>query len=392
MPIIIESAGSHVFDLGHIRRQRGEELLRLLLDMAGLPLNLLWRLQVQKKLNCNAETPPVRVVDEPRKWTVHLKIKPGDNNSCHYCSLLMPGGLNGETVYFLLGKVSVELDRNWRHRIVESSNGMQSKRPEDLFSNDPIPAEAELTAAAEPAKAELPLAPPPDPQPPFVPPAPENIPQAESCEPANIPSGRARGWLNDNDKIRLLLLAIHEINESGAFPQDQWSDLLSERMDWKGVNRHEVGGVLTVLVRKNFIERRIRNSKPYGYLLSEEGLRFIADLIAPTSTPPSFPPSPPPLAPPVVPPAPRLAASSATASFVSRAANEPSEIIRSFGPIAKQFLDANTRLEQITRREEELIAEQNALKQEREQIYRLLEDNQVQSVLANLARLVKAKD
>lgn len=392
MSIVIESAGSHVFDLGHIRRQGGEDLLHRLLEAAELPLHLPWRLQVQKKLNCNAETPPVRVVDEPRKWTVHLKIKPGDNNTCHYCSLLMPNGFSGENLYFQLAKASAELGRNWRHKAVEPSNGTPGRSFEELF-REPLAAAESKTAAKpeEPAPIqqeatflETPSLAPQQTMPleteplSAAPPAPREV---EPCLVANARSGRVRGWLNDADKIRLLLLAIHEINETGVYPQEQWADLLCKRMDWEGANRHEVGGVLTGLVRKDLIERRLRGSKPYGYMLSEQGQRLIADLIGSLPLPAS------PRSSVAQPPA-----DLSSAAFVRRGGSAAADIIRSFGPVAKQFLEANARLETIARREEELRDELELLEQEREQICRLLDDNQVQSVLANLARLLPTKD
>ncbi len=184
---------------------------------------MFWRLQVQKKLNCNGETPPVRVVDEPKKWTVYLKIKPGDNDSCHYCSLLMPNGLNGQTIYYLLGKASAELDRNWRNRAVEPSNGTHADRVAELFPNDPPVKEPLTLLPASPPSPDLPPSPPPpefspavneivSSEPPPSAPVPAALPPIEASETAVPRSGRARGWLNEPDKMRLLLLAIHEVN------------------------------------------------------------------------------------------------------------------------------------------------------------------------------------
>ena len=51
----------------------------------------------------------------PRSGRFTSKVKPGDNNSCHYCSLLMPDGLQGNRVYPELKRVETELDRNWKH-------------------------------------------------------------------------------------------------------------------------------------------------------------------------------------------------------------------------------------------------------------------------------------
>jgi hypothetical protein len=390
MPVILEAAGDHDFDLAHIRREGGEELVRRLLERVELPPHALWRVQVQKKLNCNAETPPVRVVDEPRKWAVHLKIKPGDNNTCHLCSLLMPDGYSGEKLYYQLGKASAEIDRNWRHKTMEPSNGMPNGRAAELFP--PLPSEAEhkppqpveSTPQITPPRIAYvapPAAPPPQAEP--VPAATEVPTQPKPSEPATATTGRTRGWLNDPDKIRLLLLAIHELNETGAYPQDHWADLLGQRMNWAGANRHEVGGVLTGLVRRNFIERRFRGSKPYGYVLSEEGEREIAELLRAAPAPV---PAPPPAAAAAPPPTPVQ-----TPANAPLAGSDPAEIIRSFGPIAKHFLDAHTRLESIAQREEDLLTELDLLKEEREQICHFLDDHQVQSVLVNLARLVQVK-
>lgn len=378
MPISIESAGDHDFDLRHIRQQGGDELIGLLLDRADLPPHLPWRLQVQKKLTCNAETPPVRVVDEPRKWAVHLKIKPGDNDSCHLCSLLMPDGLQGERVYFQLGEASVQFDRNWRYGNVGPANGAPPNPFTKLFRNVP---DVEATPPPLPAASPLPEGPPPvEGMPTYTTEAsPVATPEADAGGMPGSerpPSGCARGWVGDVEKMRLLLLAIHEINEEGTYPQDQWVEFLCQRMNWQDANRHEIGGVLTSLVRKGFVERRIQKSKPFGYLLSEEGGRLIADLVDRALSPPS---------------APLSCARPSSAVQASREPDGPAHIIRSFGAIAKQFLEANTRLEEITRREQDLLAELDLLQEEREQICRLLDDHQVQSALASLTRLVPPK-
>src|SRR5881392_2721114 len=155
MPVRVESAGDHAFDLAHIRRQRGEELVELLLERAGFEPEQQWRLQVQKKLTCTSETPPVRVVDEPKKWAIYLKIKPGDNDSCHYCSLLMPEGLQGQNGYSLLKRVALELDRNWRNQAVDDSDRVQPHQGTAAINGAlPVPGGVD-TAARERSQAEL---------------------------------------------------------------------------------------------------------------------------------------------------------------------------------------------------------------------------------------------
>jgi hypothetical protein len=376
MPVTIESAGDHVFDLGHIRRQGGEELIRLLLEKAGLDLGLPWRLQVQKKIICNGETAPVRVVGEPKKWAVYLKIKPGDNNSCHYCSLLMPDGIQGPAIYPALKKLEQELDPNWRFRVAKPSSVAQPVPPAPS-SDEPAPAgsaSADTAAEARPAGpeacAEVPTQ--TEPSAPAETPA-ADPPPADPTPPEPAPAergarGSVRGWLGDAEKTRLFLLALHEINAPGQwYPQDEWVEHLCKRLGWEGVNRYEVGGVLTSFVRKNYIIRRLRGTRPFGYDLTEEGQKLIADLLRPAAAPPVPAPAAP------------------------RSGTDAAQIIRSFGAIARRFVEANARLEEIANREADLLTELELLRQERDEICQFLNESEVQSVLGSVARLVRPR-
>jgi uncharacterized Zn-finger protein len=372
MPVTIESAGTHAFDLGHLRRQGGPELIELLLLRAGLRTDLHWRLQVQKKLFCNGETPPVRIVDEPKKWAVYLKIKPGDNNSCHYCSLLMPDGLQGRDVYFSLKKVEQVLDRNWRYKALDKVNGTSPDRErEEAAAVEPVPA-PEVCTTEEPAAAPAdspepaPLPPEPaEPPPAFLPPPPAAAtPLTESSAmppPKDLPkpTGAARGWVSDPERIRLLLLAIHEINQKGSYPQEQFVQLLCQQLSLDGLNRYEIGGLFTALVRKELVVRVVRGTRPFGYTLTDEGRLLIKDL--------TVPPPPPP-------PPPRVEERDLT------------EVLRGFGTLAQKLVEATQRLEGIASREAELNSEIDRLRKERSEIVRLLDNADVQKTLRGLLR------
>jgi hypothetical protein len=367
MPVRFETAGGHLFDLGHIRRQGGEELIIRLLEKAALPTAPLWRVQVQKKLMCNSETPPVRVVDEPKRWAIYLKIKPGDNNSCHYCSLLMPDGHVGPAVYPTLKQAAERLDRNWRHQVVETPG----RQPPDA-------AWPHLDAEGRPAPVEAPAAALP-PEAPITDPAAAAGAEAATGEGGEAveeemedracarPSGTARGWLGDPDKVRLLLLAIYEIDQEGTFPQDRFVEMLCQRLGWQGVNRYEVGGVFTTLVRRGYILRRMQGAKPYGYRLTAAGTAQIDDLTRPTGEG-------------------RVAAAPA-ASVAGLPAGDVVQALRSFTPIAQQIVEANQRLEKIAAREAELSEELQKLHQERDEITRFLSDAQVQTILSQLLKI-----
>src|ERR1700682_459466 len=96
--VILETGGSHGFDLGHLRRAGAIRLLRLLLREAGYHKPVPWRVRVEKQFACGPETRPLTVLSA-KPWCCYLKIKPGDNNTAHVCSLLMPSGYRGGLGY-----------------------------------------------------------------------------------------------------------------------------------------------------------------------------------------------------------------------------------------------------------------------------------------------------
>src|SRR5205807_4181716 len=127
--VTLERGGDHRFDLVHLQREGAQRLVRLLLQTAGYRKPLSWRLRVEKKIACGAETRAVTVVGS-KPWCCYLKIKPGDNNTAHFCSLLMPDGYRGETVYEALKDAEETVSHAWR--------GDAEKEGLDLDDNGPI--------------------------------------------------------------------------------------------------------------------------------------------------------------------------------------------------------------------------------------------------------------
>ena len=60
------------------------------------------------------------------------KIKPGDNNTAHFCSLIMPDGLRGEAVYEDLKEVEGRVSsawKNWRSfGATKTTSGLPTRR------------------------------------------------------------------------------------------------------------------------------------------------------------------------------------------------------------------------------------------------------------------------
>ena len=141
----MEAGGDHQFDLGHLRRQGAVRLIRLLLQAAGYRAPS-WRLRVEKKFACGAETRPLTVVGA-KPWCCYLKVKPGDNDTGHFCSLLMADGHRGEAVYDALKGVEDEVNQAW-------CDGAREILPMD-DSKPPVEVQAVRQAAAREAAHQL---------------------------------------------------------------------------------------------------------------------------------------------------------------------------------------------------------------------------------------------
>ncbi|MBI1916477.1 MAG: hypothetical protein HYS12_17345 [Planctomycetes bacterium] len=344
--VVIEAAGDHAFDLGHLRRQGGEELLLRLLHEAGLD-DRRWRLRVEKKVACGAETRPVTVVGF-KPWCCYVKIKPGDNNSGHYCSLLMPDGLRGEAVYEALKGAEERIDRNWR-------NG--PKEPMEL---------ARLASVAPDDRgAEAPAAPGPD-EPAEDVAAPGGT--GTSGPPVEEPGrGDLRSWGKEPEKIRLVLLATHEVEQAGPWPaRDDFVSAVADRLGWKDVDRHAIGRVFAVLVRGKYLCQARRGSRGAGYTLTDKGRQLIQDLMAPP-TPPT-PPTPPP----------------APAPPVSAAAVVAEQLSQGLEGFAQRFTEASQRLRAIRSRRAELLAEITQLDEEARGLEQLLGNAEVHALIRRL--------
>lgn len=329
--IVLESAGDHGFDLGHLRREGGEELVGLLLREAGYD-GLRWRVRVEKKVPSGAETRPVAVVGH-KPWCCYLKIKPGDNDSGHYCSLLMPDGLRGEVVYEALKGAEERIDRNWR-------NGLRQGPPAR-------------------GRAEA-LSPPPPAAEPAFRPGPAEEPAAEEG------TGRTslKDWGKDLDKVRLMLLAIYETNQAGPLPsQDDFVNALAGKLGWQGVNRYEVGGHLGSLVRRGYIVGARRGKRPVGYALTAEGKRLIADLL-PAGEGGRGPASP----------APGV---------------DPVELMQNFAGLAQQFTETSQKLQANRARRAELMAEVERLDADARELTRLVGSPEVQALVQRLLQVTR---
>lgn len=120
----LEAAGDHQFDMSHLTRSGAEELVELLLEKAGLNQNL-WRVRVNKKQPCSGMTTPISVV-RCNEWGIYIRMKPGDNNTCHNVTLIVPAGLKVNKVFPRLKALEKSFNRNWKKIPVSTMVGVIS--------------------------------------------------------------------------------------------------------------------------------------------------------------------------------------------------------------------------------------------------------------------------
>ncbi len=389
------------------------QLVRLLLQTAGYRKAVSWRVRVEKKINCGAETKPITVVGS-KAWCCYLKIKPGDNNTAHFCSLLMPAGYRGEVVYESIKDIEERVNFAWRTGFegevvpmdeteltgtnvsAEETTRRNGVSPHP-FGNGVVPPMESASAPQAEAPA-APVVPPPmsasAPQPqvsaaPVVPPPMSaSAPQAEApAAPATLVSPELnkgddgdedargtemRGWSQDPDNLRLTLLAIHEAGKEGKTTnQEFFVFALIDKLGWQGMRRRQIGGVLTQLVRQGYITAIRRGSQKLGYELTPQGQQLIHGLLPPSEVgAPSTDRQPPTVKP---------------ATAVSP--TDPAGLMLALSKIAEETTTAYKKLQENRARRAQLLAELDQLDAAAKQLSQVVNNPEVQSLLQRLAHL-----
>ncbi len=336
-PITIEAAGTHRFDIPHLRREGAERLLRLLLQTAGLPLHLRWRVRIDKKITCGPQTRPISVYGY-EAWRCSLKIKPGDNNTAHLCSLIMPAGYVGGSVFHDLKSVEQLVNRAWRGD--EATEELETPMSNEDATEDQKLEERQVAASVSVCEEEVPL------------PSEPEVLIPEPAEEEEMNGSVLRGWSHDPDKVRLTLLAIAEGQRDCKEDFDLFVETLTDKMGWHGLRRKQIGGVFTALVRRGLIVRLMNGSRALGYGLTPEGDKLIQDLKAadkPVAAP-ALAPVPLPL-----PPIPPLVATSP--ADTARLFTQVSDLLLHFAANAERLQENRSRRAQLLAEIERLDAE-----------------------------------
>lgn len=332
----LESAGTHQFDMGHLRRSGAEELIQLALEKASLFADEEWRVRVNEKQKCSGMTPPLTVTGQ-KPWCVYMRIKPGDNNTCHNVSLILPTGHKAERIFVQLKGIEKGISRNWRK--VESKV-VATKEP---------PVKQHVPQVAEPL---------------FETPVEDILKVSEKVATIAAPTPAKRfdlaKWLKSHQNIRTLLVEIGKLEYAKLNDKREFMNRLTGGANLS-INPKQGGAMMRSLMTRGYVEKVGSGLKVVGYKLTDAGKREIGVAVP-------LPPPPPP----------------------KRAVNRTA-LIREAGTVLTEIHKASERLSEITRDREMLLNKIRQLDEEEAQICKLLDGAEVEDLIARLVEVRKPK-
>jgi hypothetical protein len=168
------------------------------------------------------------------------------------------------------------------------------------------------------------------------------------------------GWTRDPERVRLTLLAVHEVGVQGqATTIDAFVTVLADKLSWQGLRRKQIGAIFAALGRRGLLSKVQRGSVPLGYALTAEGRRAIHDLLPPGEAGP---------APVALPP-------------------EPARLMAALAGISQGYATACQKLQENRTRRAQLLAEVECLDAEAAELSRVVDNPEVQALLQRLIQL-----
>jgi hypothetical protein len=369
--VAIEAAGDHSFDLEHIRREGGADLVALLLEKAGVDRRMKWRLRIDEKITGTSHTDPIHItVYKP--WCVYIKIKPGDNNTAHRCSLLVPDGSDKGYAKELCAKLQLvqsTVNNEWRGKRPRHAEPEPKKEPLPVpVAEEPVPVpvvEEPVPATLAPPKAELNGHHKPAPQ---LAEEPDILPTEEHEVPVlTEETFSAKKILRDPMQVRDILFAVYKINKlPGINTREHFMDMLRADMKWQDAGKKATGAVITSLYKSDYLMQVVSGVKIVGYRLDDKGKEAVKDLIERYEAEKVATNAPPP------PPKPAI---------------DTSKVLQSLGKVGEWFHTASKRLQEIAAEREMLMEQLASLDTEEKEICNRVSDPKTQAVLIQLTEV-----
>lgn len=357
--VTIETAGDHSFDLGHVQREGGTDLIASLLEAAGVDRRKRWRLRIDEKITCTSHTLPIHVT-QPKPWCVYIKIKPGDNNTAHRCSLLVPDGSDkgyAKELYEKLKLVEGTVNDEWRGKRRTST-----PEPEPVAKKIEEP---EMPALADPPSVRHPVHPIPHDTTPILEEELEvELPEEEGEWTPGPERFNAKKLLRDPEQVRLVLFEIYKLSKNPVIQtREHFMDAMRHNMKWQDASKHSTGAIVSSLLKADYLMQVMVGAKIVGYALDEKGTRLVQDLIE------------------------KHEAAKHAQHVPPKPAIDTTKVLQSLGKVGEWFHTASKRLVEIATEREMLQEQLDNLNKEEKQICSVVEDPKIQSVLIQLTEV-----
>ncbi len=286
MPTVsIESAGDHGFDMAHLRRSGAEDLLQLLLEKAGFYENLIWRVRVNEKQPCSGMTPPVSVV-RYKEWGIYVRIKPGDNNTCHNVTLILPEriGFKSDQVFSKMKTVEKAFNRNWRK--------VEAVLPVTVINNGAVLTEETKELITEVS---------------------DDVISAVVNEKFDV-----QGFLKDVDNVKAICISLYHMEMEEFSDTSEFMNRLCQNLSISITGR-QGGAMMRSVMNRGLCQKAFVGSRHVGYCLTRKG----RDTIKTEVSLPAMPVN------------------------VEQPKLDRAQVIRDLGNIAQDIVSASVRLKEI---------------------------------------------
>jgi len=319
-----------------------------MLEKAGFYEQVPWRVRVNEKQQCSGMTPPISVI-RYKEWGVFIRIKPGDNNTCHNVTLIIPVGLKANEVYQKLKTIEKSFNRNWRK--VENTVPVPTLNGFNGVSE--IGDDTSLDAA-------------------------EAVLQEELLNEEAVENKRldVQSFLSNNDNIKAICLSIHAMETTDYASRKDTSQFMSSICQNLSISlTGRQGGSMMRSIMNRGLARKVHEGKYHvGYLLTRKGKDLIKDDLLPSQ-----------------PPIASVAKEEEVVAVVEAGKKQPeplktnrADLILKIGPIAQDISHASARLKEIGVERGEHQKKIEALDKEEQEICELLESEEIERFLADL--------
>jgi hypothetical protein len=284
------------------------------------------RVRVNEKQKCSGMTPPLSVTGY-KEWCVYLRVKPGDNNTCHNVSLIFPRGYKADRLFAQLKAVEKGLVRSWRK------------------------AEKVATVAQEAGKVNV------------VDHVIDVSNEVVTIVETSIPEFNLVKWLRDSANIRTLVVEVGKLEYQNIKNKKDFAFRVCAAAGID-VSPKQRGAIMRGLVEKGLVAKvMVNGTRTVGWKVTETGRNLFGVITAPVQPVKEEP---------------------------RKSVNRVS-LIRQAGITLKSLNTAAERLAEIARDRGMYLAKLKELEAEETELCKIIDNNEVEDLLVQLVEAKKPK-